>query len=188
MTPIGRRRFLTLTGAAALAVAAGAAWTQRRALRRWVLYAPPDRSAPGPLSTRAGAVLAAVVPALLGDPVDPAPYVASLRWRAERLPGHRALTECFVAFLDAEARRAGAPGFETLPRDRQREALAAVRPIRGWRRAWRGLAAHEQARSSEHVVRAILAQFASTDAWVRIGYPAWPGVPRSITLRRGPEA
>ncbi len=188
MTRISRRRFLTLGAAAALALAAGAAWTQRRALRRWALDAPLDRSAPGPLSTRAGTVLGAVVVALLGEPIDPGHYVEAFRWRAENLPGHRSLVERFVARLDAAGRAAGAAGFAELPRAGQRRLLAELRPLRGWRRGWRGLVAHERARDSQHIVRTLLARFAATDAWVRLGYDAWPGVPRALTAPRGSGA
>lgn len=185
MSHLTRRRFLTVAAAAALATAAGAAWTRRREVRRWLVFAPPDRSPTGPLPVRTEVVLRAMVVALLGEPLDPAHYLDDLRWRAAHLRGHRALLVRFAADLDAAARRDGAAGFEALPRERQRRALDALRPVRGWRRAWRGLAARPTARASEHVVRAVLTRFAGTDAWVRLGYPAWPGVPRAITTPRG---
>jgi hypothetical protein len=79
-------------------------------------------------------------------------------------------------------------GFAELPPAGQWRLLAEMRPVRGWRRAWRGLVAHERARDSQHVVRTVLAQFAATDAWVRLGYEAWPGVPRALTVRGGSGA
>lgn len=185
MTRVTRRRFLALGTVAAVAAAAGVAWVQRRALRRWLVFAPPGHSSPGPLPTRAEVVLRALVPALLGEPVDPGPYVEELRWRAAHLRGHRAILVRFTEHLDAGARRAGAAGFDALPRDAQRRVLDGLRPVRGWRRAWRGLAERERAQAIEYVVRVLLTRFAGTDAWVRLGYPAWPGVPRAITTPGG---
>jgi hypothetical protein len=185
MTRLSRRRFLTVAAAAALATAAGAAWTKRRALRQWLVFAPPGRTPVGPLPTRTEVVMRALVPALLGEPIEPGHYLDDLRWRAEHLPGHRGVMVRFAADLDAAARRRGATGFDTLPREAQRAVLASLRPLRGWRRAWRGLAERGRAQASEHVVRVLLARFAGTDAWVRLGYPAWPGVPRAITTPHG---
>jgi hypothetical protein len=108
--------------------------------------------------------------------------VRFFRWRAEHLPGHRALIERFAARLDAAARRAGAGGFEELPPAAQARLLARLAPARGWRRVWRGIADRATARDSEQVVREFLRVFARTDAWLRSGYEAWPGTPRSVTV------
>jgi hypothetical protein len=188
VSPITRRRFLALGTVAVVGAAAGTAYVKRGALKRWAAYAPPDHSPTGPLSARADAVMRSAVTALLGEPIDPARYLERLNWRAENLRGHRAMVERFVVRLDAAARRAGADGFEALRRDAQRRILHTVRPVRGWRRAVRGVLQHERARDSEQVVRSILAHFASTDGWVRIGYEAWPGVPRAIAVTGGPKS
>jgi hypothetical protein len=188
VSPITRRRFLVLGAVAAVGAAAGAAFVKRGALRRWVAFAPPDHSPTGPLSARALVVMRAVVVALLGEPIDPSRYVARLDWRARDLRGHRAMVERFVVRMDAAARRAGADGFEALAPAAQRRVLVTVRPARGWRRAVRGVLDHERARDSEQVVRAVLMQFATSDAWVRTGYEAWPGVPRSIAVAGGPRS
>ncbi len=188
MTRLTRRRFIAIAALAAASMSAGAAWTQRRAVKRWLLHAPPDRSAPGPLSLRAEVVLRAAVPALLGEPIDPAHYVSGFQWRAARLPGHRERVERFAEHLDAGARRFRKRGFEELTRAQQQRLLADVRPLHGWRRVWRSVSDHDRARDAEQVVGGMLATFASTDAWVRLGYEAWPGTPRGITVAGGAGA
>jgi hypothetical protein len=180
-----RRRFVTLAGLVLVAGAAGVSWLRRDTLRRWLIDAPPDASRVGPLSPRAETVVRAVAVAMFGEPIDTDHYLRVFAYRAEHVPGHRQMFESFASHLDQAARYAGAKGFESLPLEHQRRLLADLRPARGWRRAWRGVADRERARDSEQVVRAYMWVFAGTDAWLRSGYEAWPATPRLITV---PEA
>jgi hypothetical protein len=45
----------------------------------------------------------------------------------------------------------------------------------------RTLFGRDDQRFTRYVVREVFRIFSRTDAWLRVGYAAWPGVPRAIT-------
>lgn len=184
--PATRRKFL---GWMALALGVGAfAWAFRSApVRRWLLAADLAPAPPGPLHDSTAATLRAAVFALLDPRVQPGHYVEFFRWRAQRLPGARALYERFEAAVDQAARAHGAHSFRTADRATQKRILEPMRQPRGIQRISRWVLERDDARFSRHIVREIFRRFARTDAWVISGYDAWPGIPRGV-LTRTPDA
>jgi hypothetical protein len=135
---------------------------------------------PGPLRDSTAATLRAGVLALLHESVEPLHYLDTFRWRAEHVPGARALYERFERSVDRTARRLGLESFRAADATTRRAMLEPLLPARGWTRVRRALFARDEARWSRHVVREIFRRFARTDAWVLSGYDAWPGMPRAI--------
>jgi len=177
-------------GAVAVAlVALGAlAWARRTPLRRWLLAETTGAEPPGRLGDATLATLEAATAALLGGGIEPTHYRDLFRWRAEHLAGARALYERFARRLDRGARGLGQRSFRTASPEAQRRVLAAFRPAAGALRIRRALLARDDERCARLVVREILRLFARTDAWVRSGYPSWPGMPRAVaSLARAPE-
>jgi hypothetical protein len=179
-----RRRVLALL-AAAVIVGAGAAFTRRSAILRWLATAPLGGERPGRLGDAAADTLDATVLALLDARVERTHYAEFFRWRAENVPGMRALFERFAVQLDSEARRHGARSFVAAPRAAQRAILDRYHRVRGRDRVVRSVFARDEQRFARYIVREVFRMFSRTDAWVLSGYPAWPGMPRAIaSLRR----
>ena len=185
-----RRRFLKILAIGSLGtmvVAFTILRLQYRAIRDWWLR-PDTEAVPGELHERAVRTLLAITATVTNPGVELAHYEAFFRWRARTLPGHRALYErlAFVIDRDAQA-RAGRPfadctgpervavlgRLEKLRRSRLRRALAAALD-----RDWLLL--------DVHCVQPVLDLFARTDAWVLLGYPAWPGTPRGFEFHEDP--
>jgi hypothetical protein len=144
-----------------------------------VLYGAPT----GTISAEGLRTLLAATRAIVLEPIDAAHYAAFLRWRAEHLPGHYALYERFRGTLDSIARREEGLPFARCSLASQRRILRPAlevpfrqapggRPARGDERDW--------ALYHRHIVRELLALFARTDAWILLGYEAWPGTPRGF--------
>ena len=185
-----RRRFLKILaiGSLGTAVVAFAVLRLRyRAIREWWLRLDTD-AAPGEIHEGAVRTLLAVTETVTNPGVELAHYEAFFRWRARTLPGHKALYERLAVVIDRDAQaRAGRPfadctgpdraavlgRLEKLRRSRLRRALAAALD-----RDWLML--------DVHCVQPVLDLFARTDAWVLLGYPAWPGTPRGFEFHEDP--
>jgi hypothetical protein len=190
---LSRRRFLRLSvvsavGATTVLLAAYSAKTWLRAPLR-TLYArlrsPGLEDAPtGPLSVGALDALLAATTALAGVPVQLAHYEDFFRWRAEHLPGYKALYEQFAAALARRARRSVGRAFVDCSRQVQQKVLEERPQLRGgdsrWRRARVAVLEREWLRFDQYIVRDILLLFLRTDAWTSLGYEAWPGTPRGL--------
>ena len=186
-----RRRFLKILAIGSLGTAVVALAVLRlryRAIRDWWLR-PDTEAVPGELHESAVRTLLAVTETVTNPGVELAHYEAFFRWRARTLPGHRALYERLAVVIDRDAQaRAGRPfadctgpdraavlgRLEKLRRSRLRRVLAAALD-----RDWLLL--------DVHLIQPVLDLFANTDAWVLLGYPAWPGTPRGFEFHGNPE-
>ena len=189
--PCGRRvSRRTLLGAAAgmCAAAAFGVW-------RWVEGAGGDgwtpaldASAPGSLGDGALSTLVAATRTVIGRAIETSHYAEYFRWRAEHLPGYRALYERFAARIDRDARRAAHRPFAACgPSDRARllhPAARAREPRSVLDRAWMAAAGRPWAAYNRFIFDEALALFAGTDAWVLTGYDGWPGTPRGLDRYR----
>ena len=190
---LSRRRFLRLSvvgavGATTMLLAAYSAEAWLRAPLR-ALYArlrsPGLEDAPtGPLSVEALNALLAATTALAGVPVQLAHYEDFFRWRAEHLPGYKALYEQFAAALASRARRSVGCAFVGCSRQMQQKILEERPQLRGgdgrWHKARVAVLEREWVRFDQYIVRDILLLFLRTDAWISLGYEAWPGTPRGL--------
>ena len=190
---MSRRRFLRLSvvgavGATTMLLAAYSAEAWLRAPLR-ALYArlrsPGLEDAPtGPLSVEALSALLAATTALAGVPVQLAHYEDFFRWRAEHLPGYKALYEQFAAALARRARRSVGCAFVGCSRQMQQNILEERPQLRGgdgmWLKARVDVLEREWLRFYQYIVRDILLLFLRTDAWISLGYEAWPGTPRGL--------
>ncbi len=144
----------------------------------------------GPLRDETSRALLAATAALVGSDIDATRYEEFFRWRAETIPGHRALYEKFAATLNRQARRAGRRDFAE---SEQSLRLEVLRP------AFRVRTAHNRLERLRigmfhgswvlfdlHIVRQIARLFARTDAWRLAGYESWPGTPRGLERYRMP--
>ena len=183
--PLSRRALIGLLSVGAAGITAGAL--------RWRsgLHAPPrpiwppslDDAPTAAVSADGSRTLLAAVRAIILEPIDAAHYATFLNWRAEHLPGYHALYERFRATVDGVARREEGlpfaqcavasqrrilrPALDVSPEQRPRNL-----PPRGDERDW--------ALYHLYIVREVLALFARTDAWILLGYEAWPGTPRGF--------
>ena len=161
-----------------------------QALYRRLAFPVLRPSSPGQLSNETGRALTAAATALMGGDIETARYEQFFRWRAETIPGHRALYERFAATLDRQARRAGGRDFAA--------SEPAVR-LEVLRLAFRVRTAHSRLERLRvgmfhgswvlfdlHIVRQIALLFARTDAWRLAGYESWPGTPRGLERYRMP--
>ena len=183
--PLSRRALIGLLSVGAAGITAGAL--------RWRsgLHAPPrpiwppalDDAPTAPVSADGSRTLLAAVRAIVLEPIDAAHYAAFLRWRAEHLPGHYALYERFRATVDGIARVEEGLPFAECPMASQRRILRPALKVRSPQTAI-GRFAHGDERDwalyHRHIVREVLALFARTDAWILLGYEAWPGTPRGF--------
>jgi hypothetical protein len=187
LMPTSRRTLLRLAIGAAGAAAAGLFAMLGTLGRR---AGPPalEPTAPGPLAADQVQTLLAAAAAIIGEPLRAEHYAAFFRWRAEHLPGHRTLYQRFCRTLDRAARRAAGRPFAACSTATRRAlvepALRAGVPPRAGQaprdrvddRAW--ILYHR------HIAAEVLALFAATDAWLLLGYSAWPGTPRGLDRYR----
>jgi hypothetical protein len=190
---LSRRRFLRLSvvGAVGVTTVLMAAYSQKTWL--WAplrtLYArlrsPGLEDTPtGPLSVETLSALLAATTALAGVPVQLAHYEDFFRWRAEHLPGYKALYEQFAAALAHRARRAVGCAFVDCSRQVQQKVLDERPQLRSgdtrWQKARVAVLEREWLRFDQYIVRDILLLFMRTDAWTALGYENWPGTPRGL--------
>jgi hypothetical protein len=191
---IPRRRFLGLIGITGVAAVLGA-WffrlpaqgigqlTALRGRLRPRLHPTP----PGPLSRGALEVLEAATGTLVDMSVDLARYSVFFTWRAANLPGYRDLYERFAAVLNDGARSATGRRFVECDVGTRRRLLQNVQlDSRGVHAAVRVVTDRQWLRFEQYIVRQVLELFARTDAWVLLGYEAWPGTPRGLSAYRQP--
>ncbi|HET7263480.1 MAG TPA: hypothetical protein VFL28_02340 [bacterium] len=184
----------TLLGAAAgvCAVAAAGMWRWLDESRGPGWTPSLDASAPGPLGEGTASTLVAAARTVIGRAIEPSHYAEYFRWRAEHLPGYRALYERFASRLDRDARRAARCPFAacgTSDRERLlRPASRARAPRSALDLAWMAAGGRAWAAYDRFVLDEALALFADTDAWVLSGYEGWPGTPRGLDrYRRAPR-
>ena len=186
-----RRGFVTLLLLAAAGGAAGAARSigPFRTAYRWVKNPTLPPMPPGPLGERDLRTLLAATEALAGYPIDHDRYADFFRWHAATLSGYKALYERFTMAVNRSARLRHGCGYvecsaaarlaflDRAFRVRPQDLPGKVR-VRIFDRDW--------VLFDRHIVRAVVALFARTDAWRLAGYEAWPGMPRGLERYRRP--
>ena len=194
---ISRRGFLRLS-----VVVAGSAVTALMAAqsaKTWLLapfhalyqqlLSPNLEDAPtGPLSAQALSRLLEATRAVTGVPVQISHYEDFFRWRAENLRGYKALYEQFAEALEHRARRSVGCDFVDCSRQMQQKILEQVPQIRDSSPRWDKVRVSIIERNwllfDRYIVRDILLLFSKTDAWILLGYEAWPGTPRGLDRYR----
>jgi hypothetical protein len=183
---LSRRQALSVLGGG-VATAAAAALVVRasplgvrdagRAVRGMLPAPALPPAAVGPLADASRAVLLALPAALVDSDVALAHYAAFYAFRAETLPGYRALYASFARDVDREA---GAAGFAAASRPDRRRALRdlGLRPSPPG--PVRVITGRQLARYDQFIIRETLRLFNATDAWVLAGYGVWPGQPRQL--------
>jgi hypothetical protein len=180
-----RRAFLAAAAAAALGFLGAVREFERR------LASPLlSRTPPGPLTASQVRTLLAAASAVAGQPLREAHYAAFFRWRVEHLPGHRRLYASFCATVDRAAARTDGRAFAACDATMRRRILEPAFRTRARARAsapWLDrLLGREWVLFDRHIVSEALALFAATDAWLALGYEAWPGTPRGFDRYRRP--
>ena len=190
--PLSRRTFLAAlsAGAAGSAAVLGVLGAARVLTRR---LGPPvvDDAATGELSATQLPTLLAATAAVAGAPIRPEHYATFFRWRAAHLRGHLRLYARFCAAVDRAALGAARVPFAGCTVEVQRRILDRAFRARADAAlhgpSLRRLLDYDWQLYERHILREVLALFAATDAWVLLGYDAWPGTPRGLEhYRRAP--
>ncbi len=186
---LSRRGFLELGAALTAAAASWGAWRIFRTAEPPAPPALPD-APPGPLGASTMAALLAAAEAAIGFPIERAHYEEYFRWRAAHLHGYRALYRRFEVVVDRDAHRLAGCAYAACTAALRRRILdhssRAGRPKTAWDRLRVGLAGRDWLLYEQYVLGEALALFARTDAWVVLGYDAWPGTPRGLDRYRRP--
>lgn len=186
---LSRRTFLRAVsgGAAAAGAALLGAWGLGRAVVRRLGPAAVDDAATGALTAAELRTLLAAAAAVVGVPIRQEHYAAFFQWRAAHVRGHRRLYARFCVAVDRAARAAhrlpfADSGSEVQSRILERAFRArAGTASRSWlRRAWE----YDWLLYERYILRETLSLFAATDAWLLLGYDAWPGSPRGFERYR----
>lgn len=191
MSRMSRRRALTvLAGATAGAVGVSVVFRDRaRNALRWLRDAGREVAAvslpdadPGALTPEAQAVLLALTPALVDRDLDADPYLEFFRFRAESIPGYRAIYESFARDITPLVQRSTGVSFAAATFEERRTALRelGLTPER-MAVTLRAVTHRSLARYDHFVIREVLSFFSATDAWILAGYGARPGQPRTLS-------
>jgi len=176
---LSRRRFLAISLVAGVSVAS--------VLQRWgvgkfasriyeVLAHPDLKDEPeGLLGEGAVRALLATTTALFATEIDTQHYAEFFRWRSENLSGYRSLYERFAVVVDGAAREARRSDFASCDLAVRGEILQGLKPG-----AYALVFERDRLRFEKYIFQEILALFSRTDAWIWLGYEAWPGTPRGL--------
>ncbi len=187
---LSRRTFLgavSVSAAVAGASLVGVLRAARTVARR---LGPPvvNDAATGELSVNQLRTLLAAAGAVAGAPIRQEHYAAFFRWRAAHARGHRRLYERFCAAVDRAARGLEGVAFAGCSLQAQNRILDRAFRARAdaavpgpWLRRLRE---YDWQLYERHILREVLALFAATDAWLLLGYDAWPGTPRGFDRYR----
>ena len=176
---VSRRRFLYWTSGGVASLAA--AFASIRALSR--LRAPGTPEEPsGALSAAALDVLLALPDALVDHDVERSHYESYYRFSAETLTGYRTIYERFAGDADAVAKRRFGKRFSEASRAERRTVLRALRIPRNRFSQPFWLFNPWPVRYHHYIIVETLEMYDDTDAWIALGYGAWPGMPRTLDL------
>lgn len=184
MIPNPRRRFLRIV----LAAAAGATAIGFVAVRfpyatlRERYYRLSTDVSPGPVGAGVLRTLMAATVALIGAPFERSHYEDLLSWRAANISGHRGLYERLAAMLDRLAMAAGRKPFADLDIEARRRIVDPLSRLQEHRlrELWAAVFSRDRLLFGRHITQPVLALYARTDAWIQLGYDAWPGRPRGV--------
>jgi hypothetical protein len=161
-----------------------------RAVYRRVAFPTLTTHPTGALTDDACAVLVAATEAVVGVEIDTARYAEFFRWRAETLPGHRALYEQFATTVNRLAPKSHGRDFVHCTKDAR---LAILQPAFRTRTVQSRLDRLRKAILHRnwflfdlHIIRQIALLFGRTDAWRFAGYDSWPGMPRGLERYQEP--
>jgi hypothetical protein len=188
--PLSRRTLLgaiPVFAAAGSAAAFGVVRASHKVARR---LGPPviDDAPTGELNVAQLGTLLAAAAAVAGASIRQEHYAAFFRWRAAHLRGHLKLYQRFCAAVDRAARGANRTAFADCPAQTQHRILERAFRARADAAvpgpSLRRLLDYDWQLYERHILREVLALFAATDAWVLLGYDAWPGTPRGFERYR----
>jgi hypothetical protein len=136
----------------------------------------------GALSPAGLATLGSFTSTLLGDSIEGSHYDAMFNLRAERISGHRELIESFAVALDEGSMDLDGSVFSQLPEAKKLKMVSKLTDLRASEvERLTALVVHPKwILINRHIVDPILTQFARSDAWLRLGYAAYPGYPRGL--------
>lgn len=179
----GRRRFLIFAGlgtaTAATLVVAGK-WSLGPLRERY--YRLDGDVPPGSLGTTSLRTLMAVVDTLIGGAFERHHYEDYFDWHARTRPGYRGLYARSANMVDRLSSRVAGTEFADLGFEERRRLLDALLEFHGsgWRKVWNAVSNREVLLFDRYVVQPVLTLYRNTDAWIHLGYPAWPGQPRGL--------
>lgn len=193
------RRSLLRFGLGALGVltiAGGAArwlfWDRLKDAYLRVAYPALAPGLKGRLDSTTLTVLIDVAELLLGAP-PAARYSRYFEWHATHVDGYLSLYGEFVAYLDAQARKHQGLSFVDCSVEDRRAILMGIMRQRvdprmgsDLTRFWRGATHRRLVLFDRFVLQEILNLYSKTDAWLALGYEAFPGMPVGLEDYRQP--
>jgi hypothetical protein len=129
----------------------------------------------GLLGEGAVRALLAMTTALFTTEVETQHYAEFFRWRSENLRGYRSLYERFAVAVDRAAQDARGSDFASCDAAVRREILQGLKPG-----AYAPIFARDRLRFEKYIFQETFALFTRTDAWIWLGYEAWPGTRRGL--------
>ncbi len=193
--PLYRRDFLKIllvTAGGATAVSIVGFGGPLRSSYDWLAFPGLDNTPTGPLNEQTLKALLATTEVLADNPVEKTHYERFFQWRSENLRGYKNLYERFLRTVNDSARRSHGCDFaecEVATRRRILERSFQVRNASSRLEKVRiGVLERDWVQFDEYIVREVLSLFARTDAWIALGYDAWPGMPRGfVRYRQAPR-
>jgi hypothetical protein len=135
---------------------------------------PPAVEQPHHVGSDDIATLISAADAVVGLEIEPTHYGRYFEWHAARNRDYEIMYTDFVRALDSMAHADHRQAFASLAlEDRARIVDAVVGRSAVFEERFRG---------------EVLMLFATTDAWIHLGYPTWPGEPRGFAWLEGPLA
>ncbi|MCB9454512.1 MAG: hypothetical protein H6671_00835 [Anaerolineaceae bacterium] len=180
---ITRRQFL-LTFAGATAIAAGVGIPFVLNYVEQIRLLPLPDIPPGPMDDVVRETMRAVITTIFVNfPVDADRYEQYLVYHAEKINGYGKVYQDFVTELNRDSAYTYSKTFVDCNERERRFVLAPWlrMPITRDERLMDGFG-HGifSLQVSQHIFRELLTMFMNTDAWIAVGYEAWPGMPRGL--------
>lgn len=184
MIQITRRRFLRIILTAAVgagAIGIVAVRFSYSALRERYYRLSADIPS-GPISGQILRTLIAVTDALIGAPFERGHYEDFLSWHAATISGYRGLYERMAAELDRSGMALAQKPFADLDFEKRRRIVNELLQWQGHRfyKLWTGVFSRDRLYFDRYIAQPVLELYARTDAWIHLGYEAWPGRPRGL--------
>jgi hypothetical protein len=132
--------------------------------------------------------ITALPEALVDRPLERARYEDFYRFRAENVPGYHTLYAHFAAAADSKSEALFSKRFSDATYAERRAVLDELHQPRDRRVRVRPLFDPWPGRYQRFLIRETLALYDDTDAWLELGYGAWPGMPRTIAFMQVPPA